>query len=69
MVPMISIRPWLERYFFLLVANLRAQLRRILMTIPKGNWEKSSSMRPGGNGVVDVVLVAVVVAAEVVIEM
>ena len=58
---MISTRPALERCFGPLMANSRAQLRIILIRTIKGNWRKSSSIRPGGNGVVVVVVEVVVV--------
>ena len=43
------------------MANSRAQLRNILIRISGGNWAKNSSMRPGGNGVVIVVVGVMVV--------
>ena len=73
MVRIISTRPRLERCLSPLIANSQAQLRIILIRISDGNWAKNSSIKPGGNGVVDgvvvvVVLVAVVVAAGGVVE-
>ena len=62
-VPMSSTRPMLERCScLLLLANSRAQLRKMWIRSSGGNWAKNSSMRPGGNGVgvVDVVAVAAV---------
>ena len=63
----ISTRPALERCFGPLMANSRAQLRIILIRTMNGNWRKNSSMRPGGNGVVEVEVVVAVVVVVVVV--